>query len=77
MRDLSKEGIARQKQPDKNEFLKELTSLINKHNLESLCNTPDFIIAEYLVECLANYAYTLQECGKWHQANMLIRGNEN
>ena len=34
------------------QFEKELTELLNKYNMESICNTPDFIIANYLVHCL-------------------------
>jgi hypothetical protein len=33
-------------------FRKELTVLINKHNLELGSDTPDFILADYLVDCL-------------------------
>ena len=34
------------------EFEKELAALINKHSLEQRSNTPDFILASYLVESL-------------------------
>ncbi len=33
-------------------FKQELTQLINKYNHESVSNTPDFILAEYLYNCL-------------------------
>lgn len=33
-------------------FEKELAGLINKHNMESDSDTPDFILAEYLRRCL-------------------------
>jgi len=36
-------------------FIRELTTLINKHSLESGSDTPDFILAEYLVNCLENF----------------------
>ena len=32
-------------------FKTELEHLINKHSLENASNTPDYIIAEYLVMC--------------------------
>lgn len=38
-----------------NKFKKELTSLINKYNLESISNTPTFILAEYLMRCLESF----------------------
>lgn len=36
-------------------FVEELRSLINRHNLESISNTPDFILTEYLMICLDNF----------------------
>jgi len=33
-------------------FIEELRVLINKHNLENESNTPDFILAQYVVNCL-------------------------
>jgi len=33
-------------------FRKELETLINKHSMENGSNTPDFILAEYLTDCL-------------------------
>lgn len=43
--------------PDRNsEFLRELTALINKHSMENQSNTPDFVLAKYLVGCLDNFA---------------------
>lgn len=37
------------------QFKKELCSLINKHSKENDSNTPDFVIAEYLVCCLESF----------------------
>ena len=33
-------------------FKKQLTTLINKHRKESGSDTPDFILAKYLISCL-------------------------
>lgn len=41
------------------EFRGELITLINKHSLENLGNTPDFIIADYLIACIKNLAQTI------------------
>lgn len=35
-------------------FKKELETLINKHSVENGSNTPDFILANYLNQCLRN-----------------------
>jgi hypothetical protein len=37
------------------EFRKELQKLINCQSMENGCNTPDFILAEYLDRCLAAF----------------------
>ena len=31
--------------------LRDLTNLVNKHSLENCSDTPDFIVAEYLLNC--------------------------
>ncbi len=55
-------------QPEKTEpagsdFRKDLASLINLHSRENGSNTPDFILAEFLVGCLASFdaAITVRE----------------
>lgn len=48
-------SIAVSKSKMDTEFIKELTTLINKHNRENISNTPDFILAEYLMACLDNF----------------------
>ena len=49
---------------DYKEFKKDLVTIINKHSMESQSNTPDFILAEYLVNCL--YAYNKAVSNKVH-----------
>lgn len=34
------------------EFQRELAHLINKHSLERIANLPDYVLAEYLTQCL-------------------------
>ena len=41
-------------------FRKELQDLINKHSIENGSNTPDFILADYLVECLQVFENTIK-----------------
>jgi len=36
-------------------FRAELTELINKHSLENKSDTPDFILAIFVLECLASF----------------------
>ena len=36
-------------------FYNELSSLLNKYNKEGGSNTPDYILANYLINCLKNF----------------------
>lgn len=36
-------------------FRKDLETLINRTSLENGSDTPDFILAEYLIDCLKSY----------------------
>lgn len=47
-------------------FRKELESLVNRHSMESGSNTPDFILAEYLTDCLAAFDKALHERTRWY-----------
>jgi hypothetical protein len=47
-------------------FKKELRDLLNKHSKENGSNTPDFILAKYLVGCLDTFNAALQEREKWY-----------
>jgi len=40
---------------DMSKFKHDLQDLINKHCIENASNTPDFILAQYLVNCLDTY----------------------
>lgn len=51
---------------DKHAFKKELTDLINRFSCENESNTPDYILAEYLMECLSAYETAHNDCIKWH-----------
>ena len=47
-------------------FIKELETLINKYSMENDSNTPDFILAEYLSNCLKTFNTTLQRREAWY-----------
>jgi len=49
-------------------FLEELTSLINKHSKESESDTPDFLLAQYIEDCLAAYAKVVRARDVWWQS---------
>lgn len=43
----------------------ELAQLLNRHSVENDANTPDFILAEYLTDCLSAYAKAVRARTKW------------
>ena len=47
-------------------FRDELEELINKHNIERESDTPDYILADYLMGCLESYRVTVKMRDKWH-----------
>jgi hypothetical protein len=52
--------------PKEETFSKELSGLLNKYSLENSSNTPDFMLAEYLIDCLASYNKITVWNNKWH-----------
>lgn len=50
----------------KTEFQNELEQLINRHSMENGSDTPDFILAEYLVGCLKVYDATIEKRCTWY-----------
>lgn len=48
------------------EFKRDLEAIINRNNIEGTSNTPDFIIAKYLYNCLQSFEVAVQERDKWY-----------
>ena len=47
-------------------FKQELTDLLNRHSKENESDTPDFMLAEYLIMCLNAYEVTLNDRRDWY-----------
>ena len=47
-------------------FEEELAQVINRHSRENGSNTPDFILAAYLVDCLENFDRIMLWRQKWY-----------
>lgn len=47
-------------------FIEELCSLINRHSLENGSNTPDYLLASYLKQCLDTFDSITQQREIWH-----------
>ena len=41
------------------EFVRDIATVINRHSWERFSNTPDFVLAEYMVGCLTVFENTL------------------
>ena len=47
-------------------FIIELEQLLNRHSMEQRSNTPDFILAEYLIACLRAYEGAVERRAQWY-----------
>lgn len=47
------------------EFERELASLLNRNSKENESNTPDFILANYLLDCLGAFNRVTVNRDKW------------
>lgn len=51
---------------DPQELERELTSTLNRFSAENASNTPDFILAQYLLGCLAAWNQAVQQRETWY-----------
>ena len=52
--------------PPEMQFERELTSLLNRYSRENASNTPDFILAQFLLDCLAAWNRGVQQRETWY-----------
>jgi hypothetical protein len=50
------------------DFRNELEALINKHSIENGSNTPDFILAHYLINCLKAFDDAVNFRTTWYRS---------
>ena len=48
----------------------ELADLLNKHSAENYSDTPDFILARYMLKCLVAFDEATNERAKWFSSGM-------
>jgi hypothetical protein len=48
------------------EFQGELSALLNRHSVDSVTNTPDYLLAEFLVQQLQAYSLVTNKNIEWH-----------
>lgn len=47
-------------------FQEALRELINRHSMENGSDTPDYMLAEYLCDCLATYETIIVKRERWY-----------
>lgn len=49
------------------ELARDLANVLNRHSVEHLCgNTPDWVLAEYLIDCLGSYGHAVAKRDRWY-----------
>lgn len=57
-------------------FQQQLEDLLNRHSQENVSNTPDFILAKFLVDCMAAFNAAVKERTKWRGETGAKAGHE-
>lgn len=47
-------------------LLEEVTGVLNRHSAENDSNTPDWILAQFLIGCLSRFNQAVQQREKWY-----------
>lgn len=57
---------------------REIEACINRHSAENASNTPDFILASFLIDCLAAFNRASNKREKWYgrEGALRVEGNE-
>lgn len=50
----------------KTELRRDIESAINRNSAENGCNTPDFILADYLLKCLDAFDVAVNARSRWY-----------
>ena len=51
---------------EKEKILRDLTDVINRNSMENGCDTPDYILAEYLYGQYEQYCKAIKSTASWH-----------
>ena len=58
-------GLTTKDEFDEEQFKKDIQSVINRHSVDNLCDTPDFILAEFVDNVLGSFAITVKARDLW------------
>jgi hypothetical protein len=50
---------------EENSFRKDLEKLINTHSKDNCTNTPDFLLANFLISCMDAFDLTVRKRDDW------------
>ena len=64
---VSQEVGGKRQDPIFEKLEKEFAEVINRNSIENWSNTPDFILAKYLVDCLKAFSDTSNDREKWYR----------
>ena len=53
-------------QPDRQSFQNALRGLINSYSMENESDTPDYVLAQYVLGCLNAFTAATRERDRWH-----------
>ena len=51
---------------NRTDFRAELSSLLNRHSMENGSDTPDFLLAEYMADCLDAFDRMMTKRASWY-----------
>lgn len=71
--DSEKQLIKVKKDENNQKFRDELEILINRHSMENNSDTPDYILANYVMDCLGAYAKAHNHTNAWFGFNPWAR----
>lgn len=74
MEDIIKQNM--NKETGTNSLEREIAQVLNIHCQENFSDTPDFILAQYLLRCLDNFNKTITRREYWY-GRKLIKDTEN
>jgi hypothetical protein len=67
---VSSDTMSAEEERRKSEFRDALEDLINIHSMENASDTPDFILANYLMTCLVAYDETTKARDQWYSVHL-------
>ena len=62
---------------NKKEIIKEIAAVLNKYSAENESDTPDFILAHYLANCLEAWDGTCEARTQWYGGKAMFRADED